>query len=135
MIITAGQLITLAIDTIGAVQLDEPPTPSELSNGLKRLNLMLDAWSVDGLMVPGSLMEQFPLAAGTSAYTIGIGGDFNTPKPSEVTDAFVRDGSSLDTGLDIVSQDEWNSYGDKEYSAGRPTFLWYDEGPAQQSLR
>lgn len=135
MIITVGQLITMALDTIGAVQLDEAPSPGELTNGLKRLNLMLDAWSVDGLMVPGTLMEQFPLVPGKNAYTIGIGSDFNTPKPSGLTDAFIRDNSKLDSGLDIVSMDEWNGYGDKELSSGRPRSIYYDEGLAQAAVQ
>jgi hypothetical protein len=135
MIITVGQLITLAIDTIGAVQLDEAPSPAELTNGLRRLNLMLDAWSVDGLMVSGTLMEQFPLAAGKNAYTIGLGGDFNTPKPSGITDAFIRDNSKVDSRLDIVSMDEWNGYGDKEIVTGRPLSIYFDEGLAQATVQ
>jgi hypothetical protein len=134
MIITVGQLITLALDTIGAINVEEGGSPAELTGGLKRLNLMLDAWSVDGLMVPGTLMESFPLTAGKNAYTIGIGGDFNTPKPSAITDAFIRDGNGLDSGLDLVSMDEWNGYEDKD-SDGRPTSLWYDEGPPQQAVQ
>ncbi len=135
MIVTVSQLISLAIDTIGAAQMDETPKPYELATGLTRLNMMMDAWSVDNLMVMGTLMESFPLTTGTASYTIGIGGAFNTPKPSDVSEAFIRDSSNLDSGLDIVSEDEWMSYDDKAFTSGRPLSLYYDQGPPQQAVQ
>lgn len=133
MIITAGKLITLAMDTIGALNLDETPTPAELSNGLTRLNMMLDAWSIDNLMLMGAIMESFALTAGKGAYTIGIGGDFNTAVPSAISDAFIRDGANQDTPLDIITQDAYNAIADKNASQGRPERLYYDKGPTQQT--
>lgn len=133
MIVTAGQLISLCLDTIGAVNIDETPTPGELSSGLMRLNMMIDAWSVDNLMLLGAIMEQFPLTAGTANYTIGPTGTFATSRPSAITTAFIRDGNNLDTGLDVVSLDEWNSYEDKDFSSARPTALYYDPGVTQQA--
>jgi len=135
MIVTVAQLITLAADTIGAINVEEGPTAAELSTGLSRLNMMLDAWSVDTLTVRGALLENFPIIGGTYSYTIGIGATFNTPKPSDITEAFIRDTNNLDTPLDVVSEDEWMSYSDKAFSPARPESLYYDKGPPQQATQ
>lgn len=131
MIVTVASLITLAMDTVGAINVEEGPSPSELSTGLSRLNMMIDAWSVDDLMVRGTLMESFLVTAGTQSYTIGINGAWPTTCPSAITDAFIRDGNNLDTPLDVVSMDEWDSYDDKDFSVARPQSLYFDPGPAQ----
>lgn len=132
MIITVGSLITLAMDTIGAVNLDETPTNAELTNGMARANIMIDAWSADNLMLLAIIMESFPLVAGTAQYTIGPTGTFKTSVPTKIDTAFIRDGNLLDTDVTVISEDEYYSYPDIAYSTARPEALFLDLGPTQQ---
>jgi hypothetical protein len=132
MIIQVGQLIRMALQDIGTVAKDETVAPDELNDALMKLNFMIDAWSARSLMVMGTLLESFPLTAGTASYTIGVNGDFVTPRPSDVMSAFVRDTYNQDTGIDILTSDEFYSISDKAIGTGRPEALYYDPGVAQQ---
>jgi hypothetical protein len=135
MIIQVQDLIKAALQDIGAIGKNEPITASDANDALQKLNFMIDAWSVRSLMVLGAIMESFPLTAGQGAYTIGIGANFNTTKPSKITDAYVRDGYNIDTPVDVVGQDEYDSYEDKIISQARPIALYYDPGYTQQSVQ
>ncbi len=135
MILQVQQLIKSALQDIGALAKSESPTADELTDGLTKLNTMIDAWSVRSLMVLGTILEGFALTAGKQAYTIGIGGDLNTPKPSKITDGFIRDGNNEDTGLDILTREEWDSITDKAIATGRPTALFFDPGITQAGVQ
>ena len=135
MIIQVQQLIKSALQDIGAVAKSEAATADEMTDGLQKLNFMIDAWSVRSLMVLGTILEGFPLSAGKAAYTIGTGGDFNTSRPSAISDAFVRDGNSEDTGLDVIDRDEWDAITDKAISTGRPQALFFDPGTTQAAVQ
>jgi hypothetical protein len=133
MIIQVQQLITFALQDIGSIAKQETPTSDEMADGLTKLNFMIDAWAVRSLMVLGTILQAFPLVPGQSAYTIGTGGNFNTPRPSAVTDAFIRDGNGSDTPVDILTSDEWYALEDKAIATGRPQGLWFDPGLTQQA--
>ncbi|MGD0229706.1 MAG: hypothetical protein ABSC19_05010 [Syntrophorhabdales bacterium] len=135
MSLQVQQIIKAALQDIGAVAKSESPTNDEMQDGLTKLNSMIDAWSVRSLMVLGTILEGFPLAAGTYIYTIGAGGAFNTSKPSAITDAYVRDGGSEDTPVEVITQDEYNAIDDKAISLGRPLCLYFDPGATQQPIQ
>lgn len=136
MIISVLDIIRRAMQDIGAISKSEVPSADEMADGLEDLNMMIDAWSVRSLMVMGTILEGFALTAGRQQYFIGTvpGATFQTPRPSAITEAFVRDGNRQDTGLDILVSGEWNSITDKAISTGRPQALYYDPGPTQASL-
>jgi hypothetical protein len=132
MIVQVQQLIKMALQDVGAIAKSEAPSADEASDALFKLNVMIDAWSVRRLMVLAAVMESFALVAGKASYTIGPAGDFATSKPSKITDAFIRDGSGTDSGLDILDQTEWFSITDKVLSTGRPIALYFDPGLTEQ---
>ena len=86
-------------------------------------------------MVRATIKEHFPLTAGKGDYTIGIGQDFNTSKPIKIVGGFIRDGNNMDSGLDIITEDIYDSYQDKSISLARPVALFYDPGLTQQSVQ
>lgn len=133
MIIQVQQLVKTALEDIGAVAKSETPTSDEMTDGLTKLNFMIDAWSVRSLMVLGTVLEGFPLVAGTYIYTIGFGGQFNTSRPSAITDAYIRDGNNEDTPIDILTSDEYYAIEDKAIGTGRPQGLFFDPGLTQQT--
>jgi hypothetical protein len=130
---TAADIIKSAFRIIGVIGKSEVPTNDEMQDGMQALNLMLEMWSARRLMVRGTIQSNFPLIANQYSYTIGTGGNFNTPKPITITSAFIRDGNNIDTGLDIIERDEYDSYGDKLITSSRPIALCYDAGAAQQA--
>jgi len=133
MIIQVQQLITFALQDIGSIAKQETPTSDEMADGLTKLNFMIDAWAVRSLMVLGTVMQAFPLVPGKYAYTIGTGGNFNTPRPSAITDAYIRDANGSDTPVEILTSDEYYAIEDKSIGTGRPQGLWFDPGLTQQT--
>jgi hypothetical protein len=123
----------MAMSKIGAVAMDETPTPGDYKLCLQNANLMLGSWSAHRLMLRGNVTEFFPLTAGTASYTIGIGDDFNTAKPLKIFDAWVRDSGNSDYPIEVVSQDQYNSYAEKITGGGIPDSLFYDPGLSQQT--
>jgi hypothetical protein len=134
VIIQVQQIIKCALQDIGAIAKQESPGADEIADGLLKLNVMIDAWSVRSLVVLGTVLEGFALTGGKRAYTIGQGGDFATDKPSRVTDAFVRDSAGTDTPLEIITQGEYDRLPDKTVATGRPLALSFDPGPAQAAV-
>lgn len=132
MNIYVKDLIKASFRVIGVLAKTEAPTDDEYADSLQALNFMLDSWSVRNLMVLGTILEQFPLTAGTLAYNIGTGQTFNTTKPSAITSAFVRDAAAMDTVLDIAEPTTYWSISDKS-GQGLPTVLFYDPGYTQQN--
>ena len=131
--LTASDVIKAALRGIGVIGKSEVPSADEMMDALQSLNLMLEQWSARSLIVRGTQQFNNVLTANKYSYTIGTGGNFNTLKPIDITSAFIRDANNVDTGLDIVSREEYDSYEDKIITTGRPVALCFDAGAAQQA--
>ncbi len=73
---TATQLITGSLKLIGAIGAGnevESPEDSILQDGLRTLNLILDSWSIDGLLTFDKVAIDFPIEASRRIYPIGDG--------------------------------------------------------------
>ncbi len=66
MIITAQQLIQGAIQDIGVIAKQESPAADEIADGLLKLNVIIDAWSVRSLIVLGTALRGSPSPAGNA---------------------------------------------------------------------
>lgn len=114
---------------------EEPPA-DEMNDALEALNIMLRSWSARSLVVRALTQIVIPLTAGKYQYTIGLSGaDKTSAKPLKITGGFVRDSNNIDTGLDVITREIYDSYQDKVISVARPVALYYDPGLAQQSAQ
>lgn len=86
---TGTAIITNAYELIGVVQPGETPEPVLMQRGLRRLNTMLGGWSLQNLTIPAVVRQVFALTSNVGTYTIGPGGDFDTPRPPGLTGAAV----------------------------------------------
>ncbi len=111
----AGQILTISGTTGG------------LNNGSSFQILSVTAGVIS--LAAGSLVSQ---AAGPSVTLTGTN-PFNTARPISIVGAFIRDNYGIDTPVEIVSRDRFDSYPDKSISNARPISLFYDPGVAQQS--
>ncbi len=84
---TGTAIITGALQTLGVIAPDETPSATMVTDALRRLNLMVDQWSLQSLTKPVMGIETFALTSDKGGldnpYTIGVGGDFNTARPNE----------------------------------------------------
>lgn len=122
---TALDLIKGAMRLIGAIESGETPSSEETSDGLSALNAMMDAWSIERLMVYQILQENFTLSAGTASYTIGSGGTWNTTRPTRIDSAFIRDSSGQDYPIEIITKEQYDAIWLKT-TQSLPEQLFYD---------
>ena len=123
---TANDIITRAMKSLGTLGRNEVPSAQEATDGLTAFNALLESWSNEKLMSYVTLERSFPLVVGTQSYTIGSGGVINTQRPTDITQAFIRDANNLDYGMRIVPRDVWNGIGNKNITSQIPQTLFYE---------
>lgn len=116
---------------IGVIGQGEVPTAEEGVNGMAALNAMLDAWSVQRLMVPHVTRRLFNLTTAPS-YTIGpSGATFISPRPESIERAGLVDYSGslpVEYPLDVLDYRDWADV-DLKTLAGSPAgmeAIYYD---------
>ena len=130
---TAQSIIADAYVIIGQNQPGDNPSASQGSQGLNCLNQILGQWSLMPLTIPVTAREVFPLEAGrggpSDPYTIGPGGDFDTGRPT-----FISNVGLLVTSVDepfeisrsIYTNDAYASIVQKELTSNYFTGLYYN---------
>lgn len=101
-----------------------PLTGEESAAWLNALNMMLDSWAVDDLLIYGITKEALTLATSAKSYSIGASGDFNTTRPEQIVNMFIRAGDE-DHPVRIIDSAEYAAIGNKNISA-RPSRAWYN---------
>ncbi len=83
--VTATQVMTDAFQALNVYMPGDTIVTADSTTALRLLNLLLGQWAHDRLTIPAEARAVFPLVSGkgssTNPYTIGTGGDLNTPKP------------------------------------------------------
>lgn len=135
---TAQDLIVDALMLIGAYAGGETPTFDDMMTAFNTLNDLIEDWSSRSLLSSGPVTESFPLTANVNAYSIGSGQTFNTGKPLEITDAWIRQSTAQDYSLNILTRDIWDSLSNKGTTpllTGKPLYLFYDPAATQQATQ
>ena len=125
---TAQELIKSALRVIGVIATGETPADAELQDGMEALNMLLDSWSNEQLMVYYETEDTHSLSAGTAKYTIGSGGDIDTVRPVKINRAFMRSGT-IDTPINIIGEEQYRDIAIKTFSA-TSAWLYYNPGYA-----
>ena len=84
---TAVGMITRAMRLAGVINKGETLDSDEAADGLACLNSMLPSWSTERLFIYQVVESTFNLVAGSEAYTIGSGGNFNVSRPDRLEDS------------------------------------------------
>lgn len=106
------------------------PSSAQDDNALYELQDMLSLWSIEGLIVPYYVTENFTLTIGQAVYTIGVTGDSPdlvtaTGRPIRIVNAFFRI-SNDDYEIDVdMNKQEYSKIVSKDTEA-RPRRLYYD---------
>lgn len=127
---TPNDIITLALKMANVTGVGQTPTAEDLNDCFNLLNMMLAQWQRKRFMVYG-LTTTSLVANGSQSYTVGIGGNFNIPRPAKIESAYSRlnAGTSqpVDNHLSILrSQDDYNRLSLKQLNA-YPEYLFYDQ--------
>ncbi len=123
---TASDILTRAARSLGYLGRTEVMSAADINDALLTFNTMLDSWSNEKLMSYITLERTFTLIIGQQQYTIGPGGNFNTARPFDITQAFITDSNQLRYPVTILPQDKWNLIGELNINSQIPTTLFYD---------
>jgi len=131
-ILTAGDIVTKALQMTGAYGAGQPLSAADAELGLDLLNAMMDEWSNYTLACYEVQEQSVVLVPGQNQYTIGPGGNINGPRPLKIlTDpgtAYVQDSNGNNQGVEVVPRDKWNQYGNRSsiITSDFPNVLFYD---------
>ena len=131
---TANDIIGFILKKLGVIGQGETPSAADADDAFTTLNLMLATWGSKRLLSQAPTLLNFPLVAGTSAYSIGSGQTFNTSSvPLSINSAFYEDSTDEEYPMDVKTREEWDLIGDKLITTGPPTYLFFDPGATQQT--
>lgn len=129
---TARTIVKKALQKIGALVKNEEPSSDEANDGLDALNALLGSWGNDSLNIYARTWETFSLTSSAS-YTIGSGGVFNTTRPTNIVQAYIRSGT-IDYPVSVVDDEAYNTILFKSIQ-GIPEFLNYDNAYPLGTIR
>lgn len=129
---TPIELINLALKQSGVLGVGQTASAEDAQDCFKMMNMMLAQWQTDRFLVY-HLVTNSKACTGQQSYTIGIGGDFNIPRPDRISSAYVQltaqsYPNQVDYPLTILqSREDYNRIAVKQQGA-MPTALFYDSG-------
>jgi hypothetical protein len=106
-----ADLIRATLRLIGAISSSETPNADESSDALEALNLMLGSWGASRFL-SASTGKVTKTMTGATSYTIGVGGDINTTRPTSIYNAYWSDGG-IDYTLENMDYSDYLEIGVK----------------------
>ncbi len=85
---TARDLCSDALDEAGVLGVGQTALAEDITKVFTRLQRMVAVWQKERWLVP-SLQHHSFTADGSISYSIGLGGDINIPRPSDIKGAYV----------------------------------------------
>jgi hypothetical protein len=135
MATTAKIIIRKAMQKAGILTKAQQPAADEANDALDAMNAMLSSWSNDSLMIYTRSWESFPLVGGQIEYTIGPGQTFNTVRPIDIVDAYIRTSGISDDDMMIVNDEIYTSQIRLKTAPGRPEWLNFDNNYPDAIIR
>jgi len=125
---TVLEIITDALQDAGILSSNETPNATDGQKAFRLLNRMLEADSTEDLMIYNNTFEVFPLVNGQAVYTIGAGGDFNTTRPVDITEIYMRDTNGNDLPVKLLTYEEYADILSKSVQESLALGAWYNSG-------
>lgn len=104
---TALSLIKDALQEIGVIDESETPNDEDSAKGLRTMNDLLDAWSLENLTVYVQNNYTYTLIPGQAVYTIGTAGNFAGPRLTGINGAFTTY-QTVDFPIQIIDDQTYN---------------------------
>lgn len=127
--LTVLQTCEEACRELGVGALGEPIEPEYVSACQLRLNIVIDAWKAQRLMIWQVLRRELALTASTASYTIGPSGVWNVQRPSAIVRAGFVNNSNPDMPLElpvrVLTDEEWAAVGTKSTTSTIVDRIWY----------
>jgi len=127
MTVTPSTLILNALIMTGDKRINGTLSTTEQTYYLARLIAWMASIGLEPLNNYAVTEDSLALTTGTTTYTIGSGGTWNTARPKTILEGFIRDSSSFDSPLRIIDKEAYHSLALKSTGNTYPMFLYYDK--------
>lgn len=127
---TPLDIIIQALKKAGVLGVGQTPLAEDTNDAFNDLNDMIAQWARKRWLM-WHLLDIHKISTGAMSYTVGIGGDFNTPRPDRLEAAFFRQlvqsqPNQVDYPLELIeSRETYNNIALKSLSTF-PTSIFYD---------
>lgn len=124
---TAGDILNLALKDCGAFGIGQTPLAVDITDGLRRLNMMISQWNKRRWLVY-HLLETSVATDGGESYTVGPAQELNIGVRTDRIDAaFVRTAGADVSLKQLRSREEYDRVRLKS-DAGAPEYFFFDSG-------
>ena len=134
---TVRDLIRAALLDLGVIASGESPTADEAADAFRRLNLLLETWRLERLLVYG-IDEVTKVLTGASSYTIGVGADINTTRPVALERAGQRlagTSPTLEYPLAPLTDEEYEAIAFKGLQSSIARWIYLDRAYPMATIR
>lgn len=125
---SAQSYITRALRLIMVLGAGETPDAEQLQDGFETLNDMIDGWAADDLTIFDTEEVELNLTAADGEYTIGVGGDINRARPTDIYRAsIIHAGNAaqpLELPISIIDELQWQAVPVKAVTSSLPMKLY-----------
>jgi len=125
--ITVVDIITAALRLLQVKSPDVDLSAEEINDGFQALNMMVDGWSNESLMLHHISKETFATVDNQQSYTLGYGAVWNTDRPINV-EAMTVSISGTDWPVQQLAYDDYASIRLKSLHSNFARFFYVDEG-------
>lgn len=129
---TAHDLITASLKSIGVIAAGETASAEDAADGLSRLNDLMDAFSTERLTIYEVVRTTKTLTAGTASYSIRSGGDINIVRPVWIERAGLIQDINADPQTEqpirVLTDQEWARVAQKDFDSTYVQGIYYTHG-------
>ena len=118
-----------ALREIGVLAAGEVASAEDSLSGLSALNRLVDQWASERLQIYSVTRTAWSLVSGTAAYTVGLGGTVNIPRPVFVQSVHVRDTAATiptEEPLICLTDDAYALLPSKTQTATDPIYYYHN---------
>lgn len=127
MVDTVRDLIRRAMRLGNIIEAGEVPDADEYQDALGTLNDMLDAWSLESLILPYNTSVEYQVVAGQKVYEIGpSAADWVGVRPLDILSANIRVSGNLDIPVEILETQQYQNIPVKDVTSTQSTSMYYD---------
>jgi len=126
---TARQLIYSSLRLIQVVDQGEESSDLDIESGaLLALQMLISSWSTRELLSFTTIVDQYSLIANKDSFTIGPLGDLVVETPESIANVYISTSNNIDITLYPISQTEYYSIINKQYSSNSYKYYYYQFG-------
>ena len=128
---TAKDMVEDAMRLIGKLGAGQTSSSIDQTEGLRRLNDLLESWNLDAAMTYEQRRDEKTLTANKNPHTVGKAvnsgsvGDLNIVRPLSIEAASITV-NNFEFPVGVLSKEQYQGIPDKTTATARPAALWYE---------